>query len=104
PKVMHEQLGHLLDAASLPNITLQVIPYDAGAHPGMAGSFVYMEVREPGDPEVVYVDTLTGEHFLESDAGIRTCASMFDHFPPAALSPTKTKGMISTVRETLKDG
>jgi transcriptional regulator with XRE-family HTH domain len=103
-KVMREQLGHLLDAASLPNITLQVIPYDAGAHPGMAGSFVYMEFREPGDPELGYVDTLTGELFLESDADIRTYASMFDHLRAAALSPTRTKSMISTVRETLKDG
>jgi transcriptional regulator with XRE-family HTH domain len=102
PKVMHAQLAHLLDAAKKPNVTLQVIPYDVGAHPGMPGSFVYMEFGEPVDPDLVYVDTLAGDLFLESDDDLRLYGSMFDHLRAIALSPSKTKGLTSDVMESLK--
>ena len=99
--VMREQLAHLLEAAKQPNITLQVITFDMGAHPGMPGSFVYMEF-DPADPELVYVDTLAGDLFLEAEADLSIYASMFDHLRAIALSPTRTAGMISTVVESLE--
>jgi hypothetical protein len=37
--VMHEQLTRLAEAASLPTVTLQVIPFSNGAHASMDGSF-----------------------------------------------------------------
>lgn len=99
--VMQEQLAHLLEAAKQPNITLQVITFDMGAHPGTPGSFIYMEF-DPGDPELVYVDTLAGDLFLEAEADLSIYASMFDHLRAIALSPTRTAGMISTVIESLE--
>jgi len=103
PKIMHGQLEHLLDAAKQPNITLQVIPYDVGAHPGMPGSFIYLEFADPADPDLVYVDTLAGDLFLESDDDLRLYSSMFDHLRAIALSPSKTKGLIADVMEGLKE-
>jgi transcriptional regulator with XRE-family HTH domain len=102
-KVMDAQLAHLLDAAKQPNITLQVIPYDVGAHPGMPGSFVYMEFAEPIDPDLVYVDTLAGDLFLESDEDLRLYASMFDHLRAVALNLSQTKGLITTVMKGMKE-
>jgi hypothetical protein len=100
---MAAQLEHLVDAAKQPNVTLQVIPYDVGAHPGMPGSFVYMEFTEPVDPDLVYVDTLAGDLFLETDDDLRLYSSMFDHLRAIALSPSKTKGLIADVMESLKE-
>jgi transcriptional regulator with XRE-family HTH domain len=102
-KVMAAQLDHLLDLSKQPNVTLQVIPYDAGAHPGMPGSFVYMEFTEPVDPDLVYVDTLAGDLFLESDDDLRLYSSMFDHLRAVALNLAHTKSMISTVLKDLKE-
>jgi len=99
--VMRKQLAHLLEAAKQPNITLQVITFDMGAHPGMPGSFVYMGF-DAADPELVYVDTLAGDLFLEAEADLSIYASMFDHLRAIALSPTRTAGMISTVVESLE--
>ncbi len=45
----------------------------------MPGSFVYMEFSEPTDPELVYVDTLAGDLFLEADTDLRRYEAMFDH-------------------------
>lgn len=103
-KVMLAQLAHLLEATEQPNITLQVIPFDVGAHPGMPGSFVYMEFAETTDPELVYVDTLAGDLFLEAEADLRLYSQMFDHLRASALSPANTTGMISTTIESFKGG
>jgi hypothetical protein len=101
---MRAQLTHLREAAEQPDITLQVIPFDVGAHPGMPGSFIYMEFGDPADPELVYVDTLAGDLFLEADADVRRYAAMFDHLRATALSPANTMRMISTIIERLEGG
>jgi Domain of unknown function (DUF5753) len=46
-EIMHDQLTHLIKAARKPNVTIQVIPFEAGAHPGMPGSFVHMDFKDP---------------------------------------------------------
>jgi transcriptional regulator with XRE-family HTH domain len=103
PKVMRPQLAHLLDAAKQPNITIQAIPYDVGAHPGMPGSFVYMEFADPADPDLVYIDTQAGDLFLEADEDLRLYASMFDHLRAVALNLSQTKKLITTVMDSLKE-
>jgi len=50
--VMRGQARHLLEARSQPNVTIQVITYSAGAHPGMDGSFVILEFPDPDDPSI----------------------------------------------------
>jgi transcriptional regulator with XRE-family HTH domain len=104
PGVMRGQLLHLLQAVDRPNITVQVITFDAGAHPGMPGSFVYMEFGEAADPELVYIDTLAGDLFLEAEADLRRYSQMFDHLRATALSQSQTTDMISAVTESLKGG
>jgi Domain of unknown function (DUF5753) len=101
---MRGQLLHLLQAVDSPNITLQVITFEAGAHPGMPGSFVYMEFGEAADPELVYVDTLAGDLFLEAEADLRRYSQMFDHLRATALSQSQTTDMISAVTKSLKGG
>lgn len=49
--VMHAQLTRLAQAsANLPSTTLQVVPFDAGAHPSMGESFHILSFPEPSDP------------------------------------------------------
>ena len=50
--VMRGQARHLLEARSQPNVTIQVITYSAGAHPGMDGSFAILEFPDPDDPSI----------------------------------------------------
>lgn len=97
---MRAQLEHLLKGAEQPNVTL-LIPYDAGAHPGMPGSFIYMEFGEP-NPDLVYVDTQAGDLFLESDADLALYASMFDHLRAVALSPAQAARLISTLMKEME--
>jgi transcriptional regulator with XRE-family HTH domain len=86
-KVMRTQLAHLADMVKVPNITFQVIPFDAGAHPGMPGAFVLMDFTDPMDTDLIYIDSMAGDLFLESDADVSRYSSIFDNLRAVALSP-----------------
>jgi Domain of unknown function (DUF5753) len=102
PVVMRDQLSHVLDVTRRPNVTVQVITFDSGAHPGMPGPFVHMEFRDKLDPELVYIDTLAGDIFLEADEDIRWYRDMFDHLRAGALSPADSARLIASVRDGWK--
>ncbi len=95
-KVMRNQLRHLFEASEQPHITVQVIPFDKGAHPGMSGSFIRLEFPNP-DPELVYVETMAGDLFLEEDADIRRYTTAFEYLRALALSPDESAKLINEV-------
>jgi transcriptional regulator with XRE-family HTH domain len=102
PAVMRDQLARVLDMTQRPNVTVQVITFGTGAHPGMPGPFVHMEFRDKLDPELVYVDTLAGDIFLEADEDIRRYRDMFDHLRAGALSPADSARLIASVKDGWK--
>jgi transcriptional regulator with XRE-family HTH domain len=94
PPVMVEQLNGLIDAGRQPHITLQVIPFDIGAHPGMTGPFVMMDFPDKADPELVYTESMGGDLFLERDTDIRRYTTMFEHLRALAMSPSDSERAI----------
>lgn len=94
-KVMREQLEHLQAMASEPQVTLQVIPFRAGAHPGMPGSFVLMSFPDAADPEIVYTDSMAGEVFLEAEADVSRYGLIFDNLRAIAMSPADSRLLIA---------
>ena len=95
--VMHAQLGHLVEAADLPNVTFQVIPFDVGAHAGMPGSFVFMQFGEAAIPDVVYIDSMAGDLFLEADADVRRYRLVFEHLRAVAVSPDESRSLVAAL-------
>jgi len=65
PAVMAAQLERLIKASELPNVTLQVLPFHAGAHAAEAGAFTLLRFPEPDLPDVVYIEQLTGALYLD---------------------------------------
>jgi transcriptional regulator with XRE-family HTH domain len=98
-EVMRTQMHHIVRAAVDPHVTVQVIPFAAGAHGGMPGSFVIMDFREPADPEVVYVESMAGELFLERETDVRRYGLVFNHLRAVALSPDDSAGLVATMAE-----
>jgi transcriptional regulator with XRE-family HTH domain len=94
-EVMRAQLAQLREAASRPNITLQVIPFDVGSHPGMAGSFIVLEFPDAADQSIVYTESAAGGLFLEEEVEIRRYILMFDHLRAAALRPEATVTLLA---------
>jgi transcriptional regulator with XRE-family HTH domain len=87
PAIMRQQLNHLVESGRWPNVTLQVLAFECGAHAGMDGAFSILEFKERSDPEVAVADGVGGVAFLEKDREVRVCTEAFDRLRAAALSP-----------------
>lgn len=99
PDVMAEQLERLLRVAEQPHVTIQVVPFGAGAHPGMEGPFLILGFPEQADPDVVYVDSTSSGVYLEMPPDVRRYSLMFDHLRATALKPDDTVELIAKAAE-----
>jgi transcriptional regulator with XRE-family HTH domain len=99
---LQRQLEHLATTAELPNVRLQVLPLEIGAHAGMDGSFVLLSFPHESDPDTVYVTIATGGVFQEKPDEISRYAAIFDRLQQAALSPEDSAALINRMaKETL---
>jgi transcriptional regulator with XRE-family HTH domain len=94
PATMRAQLRHMMKMSELPTITVQVLPFGAGAYQGMTGAFKILEVAEPGDLRVVTVDSLTRMSYLEEADELRTYTAAFDRLRATALSESESRALI----------
>ncbi|MEU6758497.1 helix-turn-helix transcriptional regulator [Streptomyces sp. NPDC046685] len=94
PGVMREQLNHLSHFSTQPHVTLQVLPHDAGAHPGVSGRFSLLEFVDATDVSVVYLERFTSDLYLEKRSDVQRYSDMYAHLQAQALSPDHTRHFI----------
>ena len=63
--VMTRQLEHLLRLADRSWVSIQVVPFLAGAYETIQGPFVHLEFPDANDPDVVFLDTRQGGTFID---------------------------------------
>lgn len=99
PEVMRRQLQRLarVAMAGRSHITIQVIPFAAGAHPGMGGSFVLLDFPPHPGPELVYIDGTAGDAFLDTQEHLDGFSRTFDALRARALSPDDSIAMIASL-------
>ncbi|MFI6033665.1 helix-turn-helix domain-containing protein [Streptomyces sp. NPDC051315] len=90
PEVMARQLERLVEAARLPQVRLQVLPFSAGAHIGVTGPFVIFSFSSTSDLDVVVLDHLTSSLYLERKEDLQAYTEAFDALRTHALSPEDT--------------
>lgn len=101
PAVMNAQLKRIQDITALPNVTLQVLPFDSGAHASMGTSFELLQFPEPGDTAIVYIEDQTSSQYLEAAADIERYTLVFDHLRASALSPQHSAEFIGQVADSM---
>ncbi|GLW92475.1 transcriptional regulator [Actinokineospora globicatena] len=99
---MEGQYQRLLDAAACPEVTLQVVPFGAGAHPGMPGSFIHLTFPDLMDTDLVYIDSMAGDLFLESEKDVHRYEFIFDHLRAVAMSPADSSQLLKELAQQLK--
>jgi len=97
PEVMTRQLGHLAEAARLPHVRIQVLPFGVGAHVGVTGPFVIFSFPSTSDLDVVVLDHLTSSLYLERKEDLQAYSEAFDSLQVHALSPEETLDFIAGV-------
>ncbi|MGW2382477.1 helix-turn-helix domain-containing protein [Streptomyces sp. NPDC001658] len=96
-ETMRGQLAHLLAFEGNPRINIQVLPFSAGAHAGMQGSFTLF--RFAGDPPIVYTEGYGSGHPTANPDTVGDCSLRYDHLRAAALSLKDSAELIRRVME-----
>lgn len=99
--IMHEQLTTLAEAASAPNITLQVLPFSAGAHASMDSAFWILSFDPPTDGEIVYFEHPTCSLYLEKAEKVARYRLVYEHLRAASLSLDESRRLIARSAEDL---
>jgi hypothetical protein len=97
--VMVEQLVALAKAGTQPGVTLQVIPFSAGASAAIEGDFVILTFPDPEDPPVAYVEGLFGDLYLESEEELDRYRLAWAYLLVKALGPAESATMIRELVE-----
>ncbi|MFF9362841.1 helix-turn-helix domain-containing protein [Streptomyces griseoluteus] len=92
--IMREQLEHLIELSSLPHVTVQVLPFEVGAHPGLNGQYAILEFADAADSSVVYLEGVTSDLYLEKAPDVQKYAVMYEHLRAQALPVERSQQFI----------
>jgi transcriptional regulator with XRE-family HTH domain len=95
PGVMRGQLERLLDATKLANVTLQILPFDSGAHPAMVGSFSVLRFPDQELPDVVYLEHLTSASYLNKPDEVDQYLHVMESICVRAAAPEETVELLN---------
>ena len=100
-EVMSTQLRRLVEIAHRQNVLLQVLPFSAGEHGGMAGSFTILRFPEAVDPELVHLEPPSGELYLERQDLVATYERLFRRLQARALPPDQSIALVTRLERSL---
>ncbi|MEU6666396.1 helix-turn-helix transcriptional regulator [Streptomyces sp. NPDC046727] len=103
PLVMREQLEHLIEMSQLPHVTVQVLPFEVGAHPGLNGQYAILEFADAADSSVVYLEGVTSDLYLEKAQDVQKYAVMYEHLRAQSLNVEASRQYISDVAKKYAD-
>jgi hypothetical protein len=96
-QVMLEQLEHLVEQSKLPHVTVQVLPFEMGAHPGINGQYAILEFPDAADSSVVYIEGVTSDLYLEKANDVQRYSVMYEHLRAQALNVDQTREFIGDI-------
>ena len=104
PDIVREQLEHLNALGAEPHITVQILPYTAGAHPGLSGQFSILRFADSwAAAPVVYLERFTSDLYLEKPSDVQHYSVLHDHLQAQALDTADTRDFITDVTKTYID-
>ncbi|WP_327355440.1 helix-turn-helix domain-containing protein [Streptomyces sp. NBC_01304] len=96
-QLMIEQLEYLVEMSQLPHVTVQVMPFSMGAHPGVNGQYAVLEFPDAADSSVVYIEGVTSDLYLEKANDVQKYSVMYEHLRAQALNVDQTRQFISDI-------
>ena len=92
-EAMRDALAHVVEMARRPNIVVQVVPLEAGAHQGLnGGSFVIAEFDDA--PDAGYQDAAISGQIIEDQDAVRELARTWDMLQRVTLSEAESLRVI----------
>jgi len=101
PDVMGAQLEYLIQLNRLPNVSIQLLPSDVGAHPAMNGPFTVMRFPEHPTLAAVAVELVGCTVWLEESVHVHRLGKIFRYLGDRARDPRTTTKMLRTIVQNL---
>jgi transcriptional regulator with XRE-family HTH domain len=99
--VMRDQVRHMIEMCDHPFVTLQILPFQSGAHPAMGGPFTILRFSEPDLRDVVYIEQLTSALYLDKPAEVDSYLEVMEQLclqaEPAAKTPEILKAAYDAI-------
>jgi len=95
--VMRGQLEHLIQLTTQSHITIQILPFHAGAQASYAGAFNLLRFYDEGLPDIVYLENLVGALYLDKRDQVDRYTRVMDRLAAEALPPERTEPMIRSI-------
>ncbi|MFF3503769.1 helix-turn-helix domain-containing protein [Streptomyces sp. NPDC003247] len=95
--LMRDQLEYLVEQSQLPHVTVQVIPFEMGAHPGLNGQYAILEFPDASDSSVVYIEGVTSDLYLEKPNDVQKYSVMYEHLRAQALNVDQSRQFIADI-------
>jgi hypothetical protein len=99
--VMRRQLDQVMQLSALRNVTLQVVPFDAGGHAGAGGSFTMLRFLAEEVPDIVYIEQLTSALYLDKREDVDHYLEVMDSLGAKALTAAESLSLIAKIRDEL---
>jgi transcriptional regulator with XRE-family HTH domain len=100
PATMRDQLDHLIQAARLPHVNLQVLPLSAGGHAALGGAITLLRFPEGEVPDVVYLEQLISAVYLDKPAEVEHYRHVLNRLVAVAQSPDAAEATVRSIRDT----
>ncbi|WP_210588808.1 helix-turn-helix transcriptional regulator [Streptomyces sp. GESEQ-35] len=97
-EIMREQIERLLEVSQLEHVSVDVVPFTAGAHVGVCAPYTYFRFEEPELPDIVYTEILTGAMYLDQRSDV--AAHLEAHNRMSLLtSDTDSRALLNRMRK-----
>jgi len=95
--IMRAQMRSLLEMSERPNVSVQVLPFGAGVLPVTNNKFIILTFGQPAVPGVVFIESLTGDLYLDRPEDVELYQGCFRLMGQMALGEEESRGIIATV-------
>ncbi|GIH89995.1 helix-turn-helix domain-containing protein [Planobispora siamensis] len=97
-QIMRRQFERIAEVSELPNVTIQVIPFEAGSYMGLDNSFVLFRFPDQAIPDTVYIESLISNTYHEKASDTDPYREAIEHLRATALNPRESVALISRIR------
>jgi hypothetical protein len=94
PAVMRAQIMALIEAAKLPHVRIQIVPFDAGGHAAAGGNFLILRFADRELPDIVYLEQLTSALYLDKRDDVDTYTTAMERVCVEAEPPDRTPDIL----------
>lgn len=97
--VAADQFRQLDSWTQLPNVELQVLPFDAGLHSGMSGAFTVLSFPDGLLPDAGWQEYALGGHVINDPSGVASLTRLYNELRGQALGPDESRSLLTEFLE-----